>query len=144
MFCSSHTECGDRWSFTWFPLSSEIHATYPSLPHFCYDTDHILGPIRSCTGRGLPAHSVSSMTGGLLHHRFTLIHLRFATMDKYLLNIINLSVVVKRRQTVYFLLHFPYPHGSHALRGALSCGARTFLPDTLCRGNHPTDSSNYQ
>ena len=36
---------------------------------------------------------------------------------------------------VYFLLHFPYPRGSHVLRGALSCGARTFLILPIHREN---------
>ena len=30
-------------------------------------------------------------------------------------------------QAVYFLLHFPSPHGARLLAGILLCGARTFL-----------------
>jgi len=33
---------------------------------------------------------------------------------------------------VYFLWHFPSPHGVRSLTGILLCGARTFLPALAC------------
>ncbi len=35
---------------------------------------------------------------------------------------------------VYFLLHFPSPHGARALPGTLPCGVRTFLTARLAAG----------
>ena len=37
-----------------------------------------------------------------------------------------------RPSAVYFLWHFPSPHGVRSLTGILLCGARTFLPALAC------------
>ena len=55
------------------------------------------------------ARLVTQPAGELLPHRFTL------------------TAWVCTHEAVYFLLHFPWPHGRWALPITMSCGARTFL-----------------
>ena len=40
----------------------------------------------------------------------------------------SLAVGEVSTSAVYFLWHFPSPHGVRSLTGILLCGARTFLP----------------
>ena len=75
-------------------------------------------PIWPCTRRGFPCPGVLTPGGGLLHHLFTLTELR----------------AYARSPAVYSLWHFPSarlqtccPRVSRRLRGAASCGVRTFL-----------------
>ncbi len=56
------------------------------------------------------ATPVTWHAGGLLHHRFTLTHTKWA---------------------VYFLWHFPAGHPGWVLPTTLLCGARTFLGDAM-------------
>ena len=64
-------------------------------------------PIWSCSEWGLPCQACHQDCGGLLPHLFTLTNILLA---------------------VYFLLHFPSPHGVWPLTSILLYGARTFLP----------------
>ena len=68
--------------------------------------------IWSCSGWGLPSTYVTVRDGGLLLHRFTL------TANPGLWPEFG---------AVYFLWHFPSPHGAWALPSTLLCGVRTFL-----------------
>jgi hypothetical protein len=78
-------------------------------------------PIWSCSGRGLPCPLGHPRGGGLLPHRFTL------------------TPSGKPDEAVYFLWHFPSPHGASALRSALPFGVRTFLSGRS-RSDHPARS----
>ena len=48
------------------------------------------------------------------------------------LAISTLPVLLAQPSAVYFLWHFPSPHGVRSLTGILLCGARTFLPALAC------------
>jgi len=48
------------------------------------------------------------------------------------LAISTLPVLLAQPSAVYFLWHFPSPHGVRSLTGILLCGARTFLPALTC------------
>ena len=68
-------------------------------------------PIWSCSGWGLPSHSVLPPARCALTAPF---HPYRQTHDEM--------------PAVYFLWHFPWARAPQALPGILPCGARTFLP----------------
>ena len=65
-------------------------------------------PIWSCSGWGFACRPCYHVRGELLPRHFNL-------------------ACASRPSAVYFLFHFPAPHGVRPLAGILLCGARTFL-----------------
>lgn len=89
-----------------------IYLGLPLLTTSCNLPEHTNGTRRPFALLGLApdgvclAGDITTATGGLLHHRFTLTRLR-------------------RQYTS--LLHFPAGHPARPLAGVVRCGVRTFL-----------------
>ena len=105
-------------------LGCQLPGTSSSLPESHSGSDQTAVPFvtnGTCPLFGLAlggvylASRVTSPAGVLLPHRFTLTCSPRSTSGRQL-------------PAVYFLLHFPGPHGRSVLPITLSCSARTFLP----------------